>query len=138
MKEKMNLVEQASATAREYGIPENIFLGLIKAESSWRPHVINPIGAIGLTQVMPATARGLGYDPAALRADPYLQIEAGAKYFMSMYEQFGDWEHALAAYNAGPHNVKKYGGVPPFKETRNYVKKVMQYAEEYSSGIHEA
>jgi len=133
----MNLVEQAAATAREFGIPENIFLGLIKAESHWRPHAISPEGAIGLTQVMPATARGMGYDPADLVADPLLQIEAGARYLRNMFIMFGNWQHALAAYNAGPHNVQKYGGVPPFKGTRNLIQKVMQYADEYSSGIGE-
>ncbi|MDO9535655.1 MAG: lytic transglycosylase domain-containing protein [Bacillota bacterium] len=133
----MDLVEQATAVAREYGIPENIFLGLIKAESHWRPHAISLEGAIGLTQVMPATAWEMGYDPADLAADPYLQIEAGAKYFRSMYDMFGNWQDALAAYNAGPHNVQKYGGVPPFKGTRNFIQKVMQYADEYSSGMDE-
>ena len=127
----MDLYEQAAATSREYKIPEHIFFGLIKAESHWRPHAVNPGGAIGLTQVMPATARGMGYDPAALAADPAMQLDAGARYLRKMYDQFGNWQHALAAYNAGPHNVRKYGGVPPFRETKNHLRRVMQYADEY-------
>lgn len=131
----MDLVAQAIAISREYGIPQSIFLGLIKAESHWRPHVISPSGAIGLTQVMPATAMGMGYDPDALANDPLLQIEVGARYLRDMFEQFKNWQYALAAYNAGAYNVHKYGGVPPFKETINYVQKVMQYADEYSNEL---
>jgi len=127
----MELREQAIKVARQYGIPEGIFLGLIAAESSWNPKAVSVAGAIGLTQVMPSTAKLLGYNPAELKHDPKLQLEAGARYLKDMYEEFESWEKALAAYNAGPHNVKKYDGIPPFPETENYVQRVLTYAENY-------
>ncbi len=129
----MDLRSAAAQAARKYGIPEGIFFGLIQAESSWNPKATSRVGAMGLTQVMPNTARGMGYDPNQLKNDPMLQLEAGAKYLSQMYRQFGDWTLALAAYNAGPGNVQKYGGVPPFKETQNYVRKVMGSAGDVAS-----
>lgn len=129
----MDLQEQAGIVARRYEIPEGIFFGLIEAESNWNPGARSSSGAIGLTQVMPPTARAMGFDPASLAADPLLQLEAGARYLREMYELFMDWEKALAAYNAGPHNVKKYGGVPPFPVTKKYIKKVLNYAKEHES-----
>ncbi|NLX91859.1 MAG: lytic transglycosylase domain-containing protein [Firmicutes bacterium] len=127
----MDLREQAAIVARQHGIPEGIFFGLIEAESNWNPGARSSSGAIGLTQVMPSTARAMGFEPARLAADPLLQLEAGARYLKEMFELFLDWESALAAYNAGPHNVKKYGGVPPFPVTKKYIKKVLIYAKEH-------
>jgi soluble lytic murein transglycosylase-like protein len=77
-------------------------------------------GAIGLMQFMPDTAKGLGIDPT----DPNQSIDGAAQYLSSLYKQFGDWKLAVAAYNAGEGNVRKYGGIPPFQETQNYVKKI--------------
>ncbi len=130
----MDLKKMAAQEARRHGIPENIFYGLIKAESSWRPDAVSHAGAMGLTQVMPGTARGMGYDPDELARNPAIQLEAGAKYLSQMHDQFGNWELALAAYNAGPGNVQKYGGVPPFKETQEYVPRVMRFAQEEGGG----
>lgn len=124
----------AAEQARKHGIPENIFFGLIRAESSWRPDAVSHAGAMGLTQVMPGTARGMGYDPNELARNPAIQLEAGARYLSQMYNQFGNWELALAAYNAGPGNVQKYGGIPPFKETQQYVPRVLQFAQEEGGG----
>lgn len=121
----------AKAVARAYNIPEEIFIGLVDAESGWNPSAVSKRGAIGLTQVLPATARGLGYDPRQLAEDPLLQLEAGGRYLSDMYSLFHSWEKALAAYNAGPHNVRKHNGIPPFKETQAYVRKILKFAEEY-------
>ncbi len=86
-------------------------------------------GALGLTQLMPATARGLGVTDAT---DPRQALDGGAKYLRQQLDRFGgDVAKALAAYNAGPGAVQKFGGVPPFAETQQYVTKVMGYAAEY-------
>jgi soluble lytic murein transglycosylase-like protein len=130
----MELQGMAAAAARAYNIPEGIFLGLIESESSWNPDAISLKGAIGLTQVLPATARMLGYDPQELARNPLLQLEVGCRYLSEMYNMFKCWDKALAAYNAGPHNVQKYNGIPPFKVTQSYVKRILEYAEEYKRG----
>lgn len=127
----MELQGMATAVARTYNIPEGIFLGLIEFESSWNPDAVSIKGAIGLTQVLPTTARTLGYDPEELARNPSLQLEVGARYLSDMYNLFQSWDEALAAYNAGPHNVRKYNGIPPFKVTQLFVKRILVYAEEY-------
>ncbi len=111
----------AISVAQKYGIPREIFLNLITAESGWHDGARSYAGAMGLTQLMPGTARYLGVDPW----DPYQNIEGGARYLAEQYRTFGSWRLALAAYNAGPGAVQKYGGVPPFRETRNYVVKIL-------------
>ncbi|WP_298969714.1 lytic transglycosylase domain-containing protein [uncultured Roseobacter sp.] len=111
-------LEMARSAARKHGVPEDLFLRLVQQESNWNPKAKSHKGALGLAQLMPATARKLRVDPL----DPEQNLEGGARYLMAQYREFGTWRLALAAYNAGPGAVKKYGGVPPFKETRNYVK----------------
>lgn len=108
----------ARDAARRHNIPEDLFLRLVQQESGWRPTAKSHAGAYGLAQLMPATARYLGVD----RTDPYQNLDGGARYLREQYQRFGSWRLALAAYNAGPEAVKKYGGVPPFKETKNYVR----------------
>jgi soluble lytic murein transglycosylase-like protein len=111
----------AAAAARKYGVPEDLFKRLVQQESNWNPKARSHKGAMGLAQLMPATARTLGVNPR----DPKQNLEGGAKYLSQQYAKFKSWRLALAAYNAGPGAVQKYNGVPPYKETRNYVKVIL-------------
>nr|WP_126977643.1 lytic transglycosylase domain-containing protein [Frigidibacter oleivorans] len=111
----------ARAAARKHRVPEDLFLRLVQQESGWNPGAVSPKGALGLAQLMPETAMLLGVDPA----DPRANLEGGARYLRLMYDRFGDWKLALAAYNAGPEAVQKHGGVPPYVETLNYVKVIL-------------
>ncbi len=108
---------------------------LIWQESRFNPHVESPVGAYGLTQIMPETAADLGIKSTYL-GNPYVQAEGGARYLANMLNMFkGNIIHALAAYNAGPGNVQKYGGVPPFKETQHYVIVIPKKYSEYLTKI---
>ncbi|MDF3607580.1 transglycosylase SLT domain-containing protein [Paracoccus sp. DMF-8] len=108
----------ARAAARKHGIPEDLFLRLVQQESGWNPNARSHKGAHGLAQLMPGTAAKLGVDPR----DPVQNLDGGARYLRQMYNTFGSWRLALAAYNAGPGAVAKYGGIPPYRETTNYVR----------------
>lgn len=108
----------AKTAARKHSIPEDLFLRLIQQESGWKPTALSHKGAIGLAQLMPGTAAGLRVDPH----DPQQNLEGGARYLAMQYRTFGSWRLALAAYNAGPQAVRKYGDVPPYRETTNYVR----------------
>lgn len=110
-------LQAAKDAARRYGIPEDLFLRLVQQESGWNPSARSHKGAMGLAQLMPATARRLGVDPH----DPHENLDGGARYLAQQYRSFGDWRLALAAYNAGPEAVRKHGGVPPYRETQGYV-----------------
>ncbi|MGO4854791.1 lytic transglycosylase domain-containing protein [Phaeovulum sp. W22_SRMD_FR3] len=110
----------AKAAANRYGVPEDLFLRLVQQESGWNPNAVSNKGAIGLAQLMPGTAAKLGVDPR----DPQANLNGGARYLRMMYDRFGDWKLALAAYNAGPEAVAKHGSVPPYQETLNYVRVV--------------
>ncbi|MFU8776804.1 MAG: lytic transglycosylase domain-containing protein [Roseovarius sp.] len=114
-------LDMAKQAARRYQVPEDLFLRLVQQESGWRADARSHKGAIGLAQLMPETARTLGVNPH----DPRENLEGGARYLAEQYRTFGSWRLALAAYNAGPGAVSKYGGVPPYKETRNYVKVIL-------------
>lgn len=111
----------ATDAATRYGIPPELFLRQIGAESSWNPNALSSAGAQGLGQLMPGTAKDLGVDPN----DPLQNLDGSARYLKQQYDQFGDWGLALSAYNAGAANVQKYGGIPPFEETQNYVRKIL-------------
>ena len=107
--------------AQEQGIDPALYRSLIMAESSGNANAVSPKGAMGYAQLMPATAAELGVDPS----DPAQNLKGGAMYLRKMLERFKDPKLALAAYNAGPANVEKYNGIPPFAETQNYVSKVL-------------
>lgn len=111
----------AREMARRHGIPEDLFLRLVKQESNWNPSARSNKGALGLAQLMPDTARDLGVNPR----DPHQNLEGGARYLAAQYRTFGSWRLALAAYNAGPGAVQKHGGIPPFRETQQYVRAIL-------------
>lgn len=110
------------------------FQSLVKQESGFSIGARSPVGAFGLTQVMPDTAKDLGIYPAYYD-DPMLQLDGGARYFLTQLNTFGSVPLALAAYNAGPGNVSKYGGIPPFKETQDYVVRITGFFNAYASKI---
>ena len=107
----------------EMGVDPALALSIAKKESGFKHELKSPYGAVGVFQVLPSTAKKIGYNPYYLNEN----IKAGLTYYKMMYKMFGSTELALAAYNAGPGNVKKYGGtIPPFKETKRFVNVIMQ------------
>ncbi|MEJ6398192.1 lytic transglycosylase domain-containing protein [Yoonia sp. 208BN28-4] len=112
------LLDVARSAARQHNVPEDLFLRLVQQESGWNTNALSVKGAIGLAQLMPGTAQQLGVNPHDIRQN----LEGGARYLRTQYNTFGTWELALAAYNAGPGAVQQYGGIPPYRETQNYVR----------------
>ncbi|MBQ7764024.1 lytic transglycosylase domain-containing protein [bacterium] len=107
----------------EMGVDPALALSIAKKESGFKHELKSPYGAVGVFQVLPSTAKKIGFNPYYLNDN----IKAGLTYYKMMYKMFGSTELALAAYNAGPGNVKKYGGtIPPFRETKRFVNVIMQ------------
>jgi soluble lytic murein transglycosylase-like protein len=113
--------ELADAAAQKYGLPPQLVRSVMAQESANRPNAVSPKGAIGLMQLMPGTARDLGVDPN----DPEQNVDGGTRLLRDLLLKYDSnlW-HALAAYNAGEGAVQKYNGVPPYRETVNYVKRI--------------
>lgn len=109
------------AQAMEMGIDPALALSLAKVESNFRQEARSAAGAVGIYQLMPSTAKKLGVNPYTLEGN----IKGGLKYYLMMYKMFGSKELALAAYNAGPGNVKKFNAVPPYSETKRFVDKII-------------
>ncbi|MBS3909861.1 MAG: transglycosylase SLT domain-containing protein [Actinobacteria bacterium] len=118
----------AAATAEKYDIPEKLFFALITQESGWDYGAVSRSGALGLTQVMPFNVIAMGYDIESFKESPSDQLEAGARYLSRQFKTFDRWDLALAAYNAGPGAVLRYGGIPPYQETKNYVRAILASA----------
>jgi soluble lytic murein transglycosylase-like protein len=116
----------ARAGAR-HGVDASLLAAVASQESSFDASAVSPAGAQGLMQFMPATAKGLGVNAL----DPTSAIDGAARYLSSLTKRFGSTDLALAAYNAGPGTVSRYGGIPPYPETQNYVRAVMTKAEAY-------
>jgi soluble lytic murein transglycosylase-like protein len=102
-------------------VPEDLFLRLVQQESGWNHVAVSTKGATGLAQLMPGTAELLDVDIN----DPKENLDGGARYLRRMFDRFGDWKLALAAYNAGPEAVEEHDGIPPYPETKDYVASIM-------------
>lgn len=122
---------EIDAAAAKYGIDPALLRALVKQESGFDPNAGSPAGAVGLCQLMPGTAASLGVtDPR----DPVQSLDGGAKYLREQLDRFGgDVRKALAAYNAGPAAVERFGGVPPYPETQNYVQNILDQAPQASA-----
>lgn len=118
------IISMIDDTSAKYGVDAKLIKALVKQESGFNPTAKSKAGALGLMQLMPSTAKGLSVkDPL----DAKQNIEGGVKYVKSLLNRFdGNIILALAAYNAGPNAVKKYNGIPPYKETQNYVKSILK------------
>ena len=120
---KAKIKELITKVSQKHGVDEKLVNALVNQESGFNPNAKSKVGAMGLMQLMPATAKGLGVTNPM---DPEQNVEGGVKYLRSMLDRYnGNIILALAAYNAGPGAVDKYDGVPPYKETQNYVKSIL-------------
>jgi soluble lytic murein transglycosylase-like protein len=119
--------------ARRNHLPPELVAAVVEAESDFRPHLVSNKQAQGLMQIIPETSRTLGCQNPF---DPNANIAAGTKYLRYLFDRFGDQSKALAAYNAGEGAIERFGGMPPFGETRDYVERVARHTAEYRQQIH--
>lgn len=120
---KSQIMDMVSKISQKHGVDEKLVKALIKQESGFNPDAKSKAGAMGLMQLMPSTAKGLGVTDAY---NPVQNVDGGVRYLKSMLQKYnGNVILALAAYNAGPGAVDKYDGVPPYKETQNYVRNIL-------------
>ena len=127
--DRIALNQHIQYLAKRYSIDGNLIRAMIKVESNFNPEAVSHKGAMGLMQLMPATAKFVGVDDAY---DPLQNVSGGVKYLHYLIRRTGgNLVHAIASYNAGPNAVERYNGVPPYKETQNYVRKVVQYYRAY-------
>ncbi len=128
---ELSYVDLIAPTARRVGVSVALVKSIAKAESAFNPDAVSPKGALGLMQVMPETAREMGLDAS----EPAQNLEAGTRYLKWLLARYSnkrnDPSKAIAAYNAGPGAVDKYHGIPRFRETRNYVARVLRYLKAY-------
>ena len=114
--------------AKEFNVEPALVKAVVAAESNFDARAVSPVGAQGLMQLMPQTARAMGVD---WPFDPRDNLKGGVRYLRAMLDRFDDTKYALAAYNAGPEAVDRYGGIPPYRETREYVQKVLRFYASY-------
>ena len=121
--------DKVAELAARFDLSPTLIEALVWQESRWRANAVSPVGARGLAQLMPGTARDLGVDPD----DPFATLEGGARYLREQLDRFdGDLEKALAAYNAGPGRVIRAGGIPRIRETQHYVAAIMGRLSDHS------
>jgi soluble lytic murein transglycosylase-like protein len=132
--ERFSIDEAIQDAAVEHNVDPALIRSIIAAESSFEPEAESAAGAVGYMQIMPETAEELGYDAS----DKQQNIQAGSKYLSFLIEKYkggrNGLQRAIAAYNAGPATVDRYKGIPPFRETRKYVKRVLEYHAEFAEG----
>ncbi|MCW7509586.1 lytic transglycosylase domain-containing protein [Leptospira levettii] len=129
-KQTGDLIGTIESIAEAQGMDPNLVKAMVKAESGFKTKAVSPKGAMGLMQLMPETAESLGVkDPF----DPEENITGGVKFLKGLMKEFKDPEKAIAAYNAGPGAVKRYKGIPPYEETKQYVSKVKRFYKDFSS-----
>jgi soluble lytic murein transglycosylase-like protein len=119
-----DLAGWAAYYAQGFGLDPNLIIAVVWVESRFCTQAVSPRGAVGLGQIMPTTGQGMGIAPYKL-TDPRWNLWGTARYLRQQWETFQNWELALAAYNAGAGAVRRFGGIPPFPETQNYVRKVL-------------
>jgi len=125
LKDNKSLDEIFTEASQTYGVSKDLLIAMAKQESNFNPNAVSRAGAVGVMQLMPSTAAGLGVEDSY---DPYQNIMGGAKYISSLLNKYnGNVSLALAAYNAGGNKVDQYGGIPPYAETQNYVAKITGY-----------
>ncbi len=133
---RRGIVRLVRKYSKIYGVDANLALAVLEVESDYDPEAESNAGAQGLMQIMPETQEELGLESPF---DPEANIEAGVRYLKKMLSLYSPIEYALAAYNAGPKRVDRYDGVPPFKETRNYIDKIFRvytkYKRRHDSGL---